>query len=541
MESTKDVLNVFRDVSIRRKTIGKGVQGTVDLHILEGTPGIQFPDLHGKRTTNLNFVAVKNFFPNDYNDVDSGALRELHVLSKLVGCPHIIQLLDVESLLSNNNPIVRIMLPYHTSDLKSFIENFSFTERLKYGKIIIDQLLNGLLQLSAKGIIHRDIKPENILIDYELKKGENVLLKEPQVYLSDFGHSVQLPCVINYRNIELSYDVTTPLFRAPEVLAEQSYHNEKIDIWAMGVTFVEYYLNKTFTEPGVLSHRAADGNGLHSIIYEILPKLSKPLNMDKNNFDKFMSLSIHDHIDIRGLFAYQSQFYNQIPPNIIKLMTSMLEINPDDRVNIVSLFPNVKVCPGSNKQLTLGSLEEDTNIGLSLYYTIIHRLIDASIELRLKPSTFIAAIDLFNRYLHTYVVTKKDITLIAVTCLFLQHKINEIIVNNYVEIDPDIYVELFDPTFTFTQLIKSELNMLEAINYMTSSCDTDEFIYHVTKITEDASNNIDISEEDNKFINAAINTTYPLLAMMYDKIEEDGLYAGDMFYFEIMEYLDASI
>ena len=163
MKQYTDYRNRFKNVSVYSENLGGGTQSTVDLHVLKGIPRIQSPDLNGTRDINLDLVAIKNYKPDKFNDVDGGAIKELNIMYRIMGCPHLIQLLDVEILMINDKMILRIMIPYHTSDLNNFIKDVTFSVRLNHSKIIIDQLLNALLQLSIKGIIHRDIKPDNIL------------------------------------------------------------------------------------------------------------------------------------------------------------------------------------------------------------------------------------------------------------------------------------------------------------------------------------------------------------------------------------------
>ena len=168
--NTNNYRDKFKDISIFYDELGSGFQSTVDLNKLINVPRIQ--------PTDKNLVAIKNYKPDQFDDLDAGAIKELNILYRVMGCPHLIQLLDVDILIINQKMILRMMIPYHTNDLTHFIKEISFDEKLKYVRVIIDQLLNALLQLSIKGIIHRDIKPDNILIDYEYDIDTNILLKE---------------------------------------------------------------------------------------------------------------------------------------------------------------------------------------------------------------------------------------------------------------------------------------------------------------------------------------------------------------------------
>ena len=512
----------FGDISVYSKELGGGSQSIVDLHILTGIPRIQYLDLKD------NLVAVKNYHPDKFGYIQGGAIKEVDILSRLIGCPHLIQLLDVDIVIINQKIMLRIMLPHYTSDLTAFIKRFSFLEKLKYYKVIIDQMLNALLQLSIKGIIHRDIKPDNILVDYEYDANGNLLLKEPNFYLSDFGLSVQLPCERKFRSIKLSYESGTPLYFAPEILSERRNYDEKIDIWALGVTLVTYFLIDEFTYPSEKSYNSADGFGPDAIIYELLDNL-----VEDHSFQSFNNLSFHDHIDLKKVFTRNGRldYYINIPENIIKLITSMLEINPKDRLNIMSVFTQITKCHGSDKELKLGS----TMVNITSYYDILHKMLVISKDLKLETRTFISALNLLNKLIHTYDVYDPELFLAGASCLYITSKISD-----EESISPEEYINLFDNKFTLKQFRQTEIFTLQISNYMVSSCYVDEFIYEVENITRRASLKLRLPgiNDYNRLFYTMINFTYSLLDKMYRKIEEDAVFVGQLTNSEMIEYLN---
>ncbi|KAL7889488.1 hypothetical protein AOLI_G00017460 [Acnodon oligacanthus] len=77
------------------------------------------------------------------------------------------------------------------------------------GKVILRQLVEGMIDIHSKGVLHRDIKPENILIQMDPEV--------PQVYILDFGCGNVLT-----EDPYTSY-YGTPDYTPPEFFLEGSY------------------------------------------------------------------------------------------------------------------------------------------------------------------------------------------------------------------------------------------------------------------------------------------------------------------------------
>ncbi|QSL64767.1 hypothetical protein MERGE_002069 [Pneumocystis wakefieldiae] len=124
--------------------------------------------------------------------------------------------IEIQSNLRHPN-ILRIYGHFHDSTRVFLIleEVFGF-------KSIRTQMASALSYLHKKHVIHRDIKPENILLGIN---GE--------VKLSDFGWSVHAP---NSRRNTLC----GTLDYLPPEMVEGRDHNEKVDIWSLGVLTYEF-------------------------------------------------------------------------------------------------------------------------------------------------------------------------------------------------------------------------------------------------------------------------------------------------------------
>lgn len=505
----------FKDKTQFIQSISQGQQGVVDKHSLLQPPDIQSPDLGGTKTNLLEFVAVKNFFADDDGNINSTALRELHVFYLMMGCPNIIQLLDVTTYTTRYDVIIlRVMMPYHTSDLSAFISTIPFLERIKYSQDIIDQLLTGLYQLYYRGIIHGDIKPQNILVDYIYNKTTKKLESDPRIYISDFGSSIQLPCDVNYRNIDLDINIYTLPYRPPEIFGKHRNYTDKADIWAMGITLLEYFISRPITNPHLQSYIDYPGDIPRGIIYQILPNLRHPLSPTDEHLEQLKNLQIHDGIDVETLLQsdLSSFHYSLISNDIIGLLSNMLMINPDDRAHITDLVENVAVCDVINTELPRGPIANDSEITPLIYYETVQIIINVSKTLLLNAVTCINGIDLLDRYLAHNVIDASKLILIAAACLLLKGKILEI-----KPPDADDIIYALNAQFTADDLGNAEIMILNGMNYVIGSCDVDELARQVRAITKER--------------------VYNVLTLMYEAINELGLYAGEVEYDEILQFL----
>lgn len=117
-------------------------------------------------------------------------------------------------------------------------------------------------------IIHRDIKPENILFCGDKMK------------LADFGWS-------NMKTKVRTTFCGTPDYLAPEMILERG-HNEKLDVWTLGVLTYELLVGKAPFRPGALKSQKAANRELEKNIIQRVPNF--PKNVSKEAVNLVMAL-----------------------------------------------------------------------------------------------------------------------------------------------------------------------------------------------------------------------------------------------------------
>ena len=473
------------------RLVGSGANGQVGLYQL----------------TSGNIVAIKHVNNEFYSvyGLYSVVLLEISILQSLRGCENLLQLLNVELREGDVQPqiaTISLMVTNHTSDLDTFIKTVPLAERLQSANGVIDQLLNGLYQLYHRGILHRDIKPSNIFMDYEYDPTNQSLVSAPHCYYGDFGSATQLACSPNDRHDLHDLEAYSLAYRPPEIMAGRKDYTEKADLWALGVTLVQYF-------SGELMFTADDNQLIQQGIFnDILSKLHQPPPIDQypQYQDQIHQGTVHNYVALPIT----------IPKDFRHLLEQLLQVNPDDRPSITTLVTNQIVCPYPPTLLPRGPLHHHTKIIPRHYYSLVDWLLNVGANKRYRPKTMIVCIDLIDRYLAHYHADTTDLQLIGLTLLLMAVSVIEL----HKTVSIDELVEYSNQEYTADQFRAKELEMFRQLNYTILSCETDRYIDRVERQA------------------ATLPMKYQQLRRMYKTIKSKRVYAGDLSYDQIMSYLD---
>tara|TARA_B110000238_G_C16123803_1_gene438307 strand:+ start:810 stop:2081 length:1272 start_codon:yes stop_codon:yes gene_type:complete len=224
---------------------------------------------------NNNPFAIKNINIDKPKDIEI-IKNEFNIMRKL---SHINIIKVYELIIDDNLNNINLILEYfENGDLSKYLNGSLLTEC--YANNFSIQIKNGLEYLMSKDILHRDIKPQNILVS------KNNILKITDFGLSKYISSNELMATI----------CGSPLYMAPEILKHKQY-TVKSDIWSFGIIIYEMIY-------GFIPFKSDN-------IYNLIKKI--------------------DNCNI--LFKKTN-----ITPECIDLIISMLQKNPDKRIDWKELF-----------------------------------------------------------------------------------------------------------------------------------------------------------------------------------------------------------
>ncbi|XP_041024817.1 CBL-interacting protein kinase 2-like [Juglans microcarpa x Juglans regia] len=205
--------------------------------------------------------------------------REISVM-RLVRHPNVVELYEV---MASKAKIYFVMEYAKGGELFSKVAKGKLKEDV--ARRYFQQLISAVDYCHSRGVFHRDLKPENLLLD------ENGNLK-----VSDFGLSALSES--KRQDGLLHTTCGTPAYVAPEVINRKGYDGPKADIWSCGVV-------------------------LYVLLAGYLPF------QDSNLMEMYKKIG-----------KSEFKFPNWFGPEVRRLLSRILDPNPNTRISIAKIMDN---------------------------------------------------------------------------------------------------------------------------------------------------------------------------------------------------------
>lgn len=216
-------------------------------------------------------------------------------------------LLELSIMSSFNHPNVNRAINIHLTnehvyifqniadeDLRTYIRK----GKVKNKKKLLFDVVSGLYFLHSNGIIHGDVKPANVLCYGDTFK------------ITDFGECAKKW----YKGMCYVHGTGTPAYKSPEILSGSKWSYSS-DIWSLGCIFYEVYTKKKLFN---------NQTGLYCHLY-------KAAHVDFNMFMKNYNHEMYDYGEYSAP-DITKKFIKSRGENFVKLFTSMMKINKDERI-----------------------------------------------------------------------------------------------------------------------------------------------------------------------------------------------------------------
>ncbi|CRG98973.1 cdc2-related protein kinase 1, putative [Plasmodium relictum] len=330
--------------------------------ISEGTYGTVFRAQNKKTKKIVALKQLKHFSSIQNEGFAITSLREINILLQL---KHENILSIKEVVIGKNLNDIYLVMEYIEHELKILLDNKLPSFTISELKCLLKQLLSGINYLHTNWVMHRDLKPTNLLYS---NRG---ILK-----ICDFGMSRKFGH-INIHN--LTKNVVTLWYRAPELLLGEKFYTNKIDIWSVGCIFAEMILKKPLFI----------GDNEYEQIMKILSLLGLP---DKESYPEFYEYTFISKnkdlfkkkkikMNVNNIRSYFPNVANQfsglyLSDNGIDLLQKLLHFNPKNRISAAEAlnhpyfkeFPKpteiseMPIIPDTNKVIRSSKMARHVNL-----------------------------------------------------------------------------------------------------------------------------------------------------------------------------------
>lgn len=257
-------------------------------------------------------LAIPKYLAMKYSNVYELLIYEYSLLKLLENVKNILPVYGFESMIKPETD-VKDSIVYMKYLSNSFFSSCQNNKEEGKKKIWFTKICKAIKEIHKRGVIHRDLSIDNIMLD------EN---EEP--YIIDFGLGA-------YYHLSkwtpVNHCVVTYPYRAPEVFCKKLIYDETIDIWSLGVLFIEimtnecifYTKNVSNTFMSIMKHfNIKFGRNTYStyIILEYLLK-EKEINKSMIEFGKFiLRLYPKDRPSIDSILSHPYLNNNEIKEEI---------------------------------------------------------------------------------------------------------------------------------------------------------------------------------------------------------------------------------
>ncbi|KAH3901217.1 probable Serine/threonine-protein kinase KIN28 [Saccharomycodes ludwigii] len=267
----------------------------------EGTFAIVYLGRQLEGTTVKRNVAIKEIKTSEFKDgLDMSAIREVKYLQELKHV-NVIELVDIYNEKGNLN----LVLEFLPADLEMIIKDSSILFTQADIKSWLLMALRGVHHCHRNFILHRDLKPNNLL-----------LAPDGQLKLADFGLARSIPSPQE----QLTSNVVTRWYRAPELLFGAKHYTWAVDIWSIGVIFAELMLRIPYL-PG------KDDIDQIDVTFRALGTPTEKLWPEVSSFPTYNKIKMYpapSRDELRKRFIAATE-------NALNLMSGMLLMNPHAR------------------------------------------------------------------------------------------------------------------------------------------------------------------------------------------------------------------
>ena len=185
--------------------------------------------LYKEVKTSKPVVIKEIFLPIDYQETrkyDDKVSREISILSLLKEKQNsqVVEFLDFTFSNNYDSTTLHLVFEMMDYDLREHLRRCEVLDQ-KDAHFLMKQLLDGVAFLQSMRIAHRDLKPTNLLIDQRTRK----------LKITDFG--VSRFDFKGDRNYTLQ--IQTAPYKAPEIFLGMKDYKINVDMWSVGVIFVE--------------------------------------------------------------------------------------------------------------------------------------------------------------------------------------------------------------------------------------------------------------------------------------------------------------